>query len=351
MKKLQIAFFDAKPYDELSFDEVNENFGYSIKYFKPRLSVDTVKLAEGFDVVCAFVNDDLGEGVLKTLVDFGVKVVAMRCAGYNNVDLQTAYGRIHILRVPAYSPYAVAEHALALILSLNRKIHKAYYRTRDMNFNINGLLGFDLHGRVAGVIGTGKIGRILIHILRGIGMEVLAYDPFPNEDFARKEGFSYVELPELYAKADVISLHCPLTQDTFHLINKESIEMMKPGVMIVNTGRGQLIDTRALIWGLKKHIIGCAGLDVYEEEGDYFFEDFSNEVIEDDVLARLMTFPNVLVTSHQAFFTKDALRNIAETTLNNIKAFDSDEKLTNEICYNCGEDRANCTKEKTGRCF
>lgn len=351
MKKLKIAFFDAKPYDELSFDEVNATFGYSIKYFKPRLSVDTVKLAEGFDVVCAFVNDDLGEDVLKTLADFGVKVVAMRCAGYNNVDLQTAYGKIHILRVPAYSPYAVAEHALALILSLNRKTHKAYYRTRDMNFNINGLLGFDLHGRVAGVIGTGKIGRILIHILKGIGMEVLAYDPFPNEDFARKEGLRYVELPELYAQADVISLHCPLTQDTFHLINKESIEMMKPGVMIVNTGRGQLIDTKALILGLKKHIIGCAGLDVYEEEGDYFFEDLSNEVIEDDVLARLMTFPNVLVTSHQAFFTKDALRNIAETTLNNMKTFESDEKLTNEICYNCGEDRATCTKEKTGRCF
>ncbi len=350
-QKVQIAFFDTKPYDSLSFDAVNADFGYTIKYFKPRLSSDTVKLADGFDIVCAFVNDDLGSDVLQKLIDYGVCLVVMRCAGYNNVDLKIAFGKIHVLRVPAYSPYAVAEHALALILSLNRKIHKAYYRTRDMNFSINGLLGFDLHGKTAGVIGTGKIGWILIHILKGLGMEVLAYDPFPNVGFAETEEIRYVELSELYVKSDVISLHCPLTKETFHLIDKDSIAQMKPGVMIVNTSRGQLIDTRALIGGLKERKIGCAGLDVYEEEGDYFFEDLSNELIEDDVLARLMTFPNVLVTSHQAFFTREALHNIASTTLNNVQSFFEKSDLVNEICYQCGETPGNCTKTKIGRCF
>lgn len=346
MKK--IAFFDTKPYDKRSFDEVNKDFGFDIKYFKARLNKETVELTDGYDTVCAFVNDEVDKDVLEHLKEHKIDLIAMRCAGYNNVDLKYAYDRVHIMRVPSYSPYSVSEHAAALVLSLNRKTHRAFYRTRDGNFSIDGLMGFDLHGKTAGVIGTGKIGQVFIDIMKGFGMRILAYDLFPNESYAKEAGIEYADLKTLYSESDVISLHCPLTPETHYLIDDEAIEAMKPGVLLINTGRGLLINTKALINGLKKGKIGGAGLDVYEEEADYFFEDFSSETIGDDVLARLMTFPNVLITSHQGFFTKEALHNIAETTLQNIKDFFDDEVLTNEICYQCS---GNCVKPGKKRCF
>jgi D-lactate dehydrogenase len=348
-KNIKVAFFDTKNYDRLSFDAGLPPEGVEIKYFEPKLSRDTLALANGFDAVCAFVNDDLSKDVLDGLVSFGIALVVMRCAGYNNVDLAAAYGRIHVLRVPAYSPHAVAEHALAMMLTLNRKTHKAYYRTRENNFSIDGLTGFDLHGKTAGVLGTGRIGLVMIGILKGLGMNVLAYDPFPRPDLAAEMGFTCAGLDELYGKADIISLHCPLTPETRHIIDRTAIGRMKDGVMIINTGRGGLIDAAALVEGLKSKKIGCAGLDVYEEEGDYFFKDLSAEGIRDDVLARLLSFPNVLVTSHQAFLTREALANIAETTFAIIRAFAAGGTLPNEICYRC--DRKNCAKELTGRCF
>ncbi|ADK83105.1 2-hydroxyacid dehydrogenase [Sediminispirochaeta smaragdinae] len=349
-KKLRVAFFDTKPYDRHFFDLANTGeTSYEITYIPERLSRRTAHLVEGFDAVCAFVNDDLSKPVLDHLVEAKVPVVALRSAGYNNVDLQAAWERIHILRVPAYSPYAVAEHAVAMMLSLNRKLHRAYYRTRDNNFSINGFLGFDMNGKTAGVIGTGKIGRTLLSILKGFGMRIIAYDAFPNEKAAEEIGFSYHTLEELYAESDIISLHCPLTPDTHHLINHEAISRMKPSVMIINTSRGQLVDTDALLDGLREKRIGSAGLDVYEEEGEYFFEDLSNEALDDDRLARLLTLPNVLVTSHQAFFTEEALRKIASTTLSNLDAWFAGEALENEICYRCNEPE--CRKEKAGRCF
>ncbi|MBN1698063.1 MAG: 2-hydroxyacid dehydrogenase [Spirochaetales bacterium] len=346
---MTIAFYDAKPYDRASFDEANREFGYTIRYFDSRLTGDTVSLASGSDVVCAFVNDTIDRAVLDNLAAAGIGLVAMRCAGYNNVDLSAAYGNVHVVRVPAYSPHAVAEHAAALILSLNRKTHKAYYRTRESNFNINGLLGFDMYGKTAGVIGTGRIGRELVRILNGFGMKVFGYDRYPTPEMKKRDNFEYVELDTLYRESDIISLHCPLSKDTFHLINEDSIDTMKKGVMIINTGRGALIDTKALIEGLKSGNIGAAGLDVYEEESEYFFEDFSNTVISDDVLARLLTFPNVLVTSHQGFFTREALSNIARTTLSNIRVYGQGNLLENEICYRCENDE--CLKKKEGKCF
>jgi len=306
-----------------------------MKYFKGHLNQDTADLAKGFEIICAFVNDIIDQPTINQLAKHGVKLIALRSAGYNNIDLKAAYQKIRVVRVPGYSPYAVAEHAVALMLALNRKIHKAYYRTRDGNFSINGLMGFDMHGKTAGVIGTGLIGRCLIDILKGFGMEVLAFDKYPNPGQAKEKGFSYVELETLYQRSDIISLHCPLTTETQHMINHESIEMMKPGVMIINTSRGKLINTESLIKGLKSGKIGAAGLDVYEEEGDYFFEDYSGSLISDDVLARLLTFPHVLITSHQGFFTKEALKNIAETTLSNIRAFINNDQLVNEVCYQC----------------
>lgn len=339
----KVAFFDTKPYDRQSFDLTNEEFGYEIIYYDTHLDADTVDLAQGVDAVCVFVNDSVDKTVIDHLVEHGVEVIALRCAGYNNVDFEAAFNRIHAVRVPAYSPYAVAEHATALIMSLNRKTHKAYCRVREGNFAINGLQGFDMHGKTAGVVGTGAIGRCLISILQGFGMNVLAYDPFPNHAYAESNNIKYVELSELYPCADIISLHCPLTPDTRHMINEATVSNLKDGVMIINTGRGGLIDTKALIDGLKTGKIGAAGLDVYEEESDYFFKDRSSEMITDDVLARLLTFPNVLVTSHQAFLTKDALRNIAETTLNNLKDFFEEGRLANEICYRC---QASCPKDK-----
>ncbi len=343
----KIAFFDSKPYDIEFFDFMNTSYGFKLKYFKNHLTEDTVSLARGFDAVCLFVNDRVSAEIIKTLNH----LVALRCAGYNNVDLKAAFGRIHVLRVPAYSPYAVAEHAVALMLTLNRKIHRAYFRTLDKNFSIGGLMGFDMYGKTAGIIGTGQIGKVLIQILKGFGMHILAYDPFPNNEFASRIGFEYVDLDTLYKNSDVISLHCPLTQETERIINSESISKMKDGVMLINTSRGKLIDTKALIAGLKSKKIGFAGLDVYEEESEYFFEDKSQEVLTDDILARLLTFNNVIVTSHQAFFTREAMTNIAKTTLQNIKDFFDGVQLKNEICYRCGQETSKCDKITKGRCF
>lgn len=327
----KIAFFGAKPYDIASFDKVNEKYNYDIRYYKGHLNPNNVVLTQDTDVVCIFVNDTADAAVIDAMVDNGVKLLALRCAGFNNVDLKAAKGKLPVVRVPAYSPYAVAEYSLALMLSLNRKIHRAYWRTRDGNFSLNGLMGFDMHGKTIGIIGTGKIARILIRLLKGFGMRILAYDLYPDMKFAGEEGISYVSLDELYRESDIISLHCPLTDQTKYMIDKDSIDKMKEGVMIINTGRGQLINTNDLIEGLKEKKIAAAGLDVYEEEGEYFYEDKSDKIIDDDVLARLLSFNNVIVTSHQAFFTKEALHNIAETTLQNIEDFRCHRPLVNEV--------------------
>ena len=327
----KIAFFDTKPYDEVSFNQINQKFGFEIKYFKGHLNINNVPLTKGFDAVCIFVNAVANAEVIDELAKNDVKVIALRCAGYNNVDLNAAKNRIKVVRVPAYSPYAVAEHTLALMLTLNRKTHKAYNRTREGNFALNGLMGFDMHGKTAGIIGTGKISKILIQTLRTMGLKVLAYDIFQDHTFAEKYEIEYCGLDYLYANADIISLHCPLTKDTEYIINETSIAKMKNGVMIINTGRGKLIDTHALIQGLKSKKIGAAGLDVYEEESEYFFEDRSNRVMDDDILARLLSFNNVIVISHQAFFTQEAMHNIAETTLQNIQDFIDEKPLVNEV--------------------
>ena len=327
----KIAFFGAKPYDIASFDKVNEKYNYDIRYYKGHLNPNNVVLTQDTDAVCIFVNDTADAAVIDAMVDNGVKLLALRCAGFNNVDLKAAKGKLPVVRVPAYSPYAVAEYSLALMLSLNRKIHRAYWRTRDGNFSLNGLMGFDMHGKTIGIIGTGKIARILIRLLKGFGMRILAYDLYPVLKFAGEEGFSYVSLDELYRESDIISLHCPLTDQTKYMIDKDSIDKMKEGVMIINTGRGQLINTNDLIEGLKEKKIAAAGLDVYEEEGEYFYEDKSDKIIDDDVLARLLSFNNVIVTSHQAIFTKEALHNNAETTLQKIEDFSSHRQLVNEV--------------------
>ena len=327
----KIAFFGAKPYDIASFDKVNEKYNYDIRYYKGHLNPNNVVLTQDTDAVCIFVNDTADAAVIDAMVDNGVKLLALRCAGFNNVDLKAAKGKLPVVRVPAYSPYAVAEYSLALMLSLNRKIHRAHWRTRDGNFSLNGLMGFDMHGKTIGIIGTGKIAKILIRLLKGFGMRILAYDLYPDMKFAGEEGISYVSLDELYRESDIISLHCPLTDQTKYMIDKDSIDKMKEGVMIINTGRGQLINTNDLIEGLKEKKIAAAGLDVYEEEGEYFYEDKSDKIIDDDVLARLLSFNNVIVTSHQAFFTKEALHNIAETTLQNIEDFRCHRPLVNEV--------------------
>jgi D-lactate dehydrogenase len=329
--KTKIAFFDAKPYDEASFRERNQQHGFEIKFYKSHLNKDNAILTKGTDVVCIFVNAKVDAAAIDILVENGVKLIALRSAGYNNVDLKAAKGKIKVVRVPAYSPHSIAEHTIALMLTLNRKIHKAYTRTRDGNFALEGLMGLEMNGKTAGIIGTGKIGKIVIQILKSMGMNVLAYDLFPDTQFAEKYDIRYTQLDELYQLSDVISLHCPLTKETEYLINENSIKKMKNGVMIINTGRGKLIKTKALIDGLKSKKIGYAGLDVYEEEGDYFYEDHSDIVIDDDVLARLLTFNNVIVTSHQAFFTKEALLEIARITLQNIQDFVDEKPLVNEI--------------------
>jgi len=350
-EKIKIAFFDTKSYDELFFNAENERYRYEIKYFEPHLTSDTASLAKGFNAVCVFVNDSIDEKTIRILHSNGVKLIALRCAGYNNVDLKAVFTKIHVVRVPEYSPYAVAEHAAALILSLNRKIHRAYYRVRDNNFSIKGLLGFDMRGKTAGIIGTGRIGRVLIDILLGFGMRVLGHDLHQNSELEKKSGFSYSGLDRIYSESDIISLHCPLTKENHHMINSSSISRMKPGVMIINTSRGRLIDTSALIDGLKSGVIGSAGLDVYEEESEYFFEDKSDEIILDDALARLNSFNNVIVTSHQAFFTREAMTNISAVTMKNTSDFFADKPLVNEICYHCGNSVCLKKDSKKGRCF
>ncbi len=343
---MKIIFYDVKQYDIDSFTNENRDFGFNLKFLDFKLTIESVELAKGYDVVCVFVNDIVTEEIIDRLHKLGVKLIALRCAGYNNVDFKTAYNKLHVARVPAYSPYAVAEHSIALIMTLNRKTHKAYNRTKDSNFNIGGLVGFDLFGKTIGVIGTGKIGQKFIDIANGFGMKVLAYDKYPNNDL----NVTYANLETLYKESDIISLHCPLLKDTEHIINRESIKLMKDGVMIINTSRGGLINAKDLIWGLKSRKVGSAGLDVYEEEGDYFFEDFSDDMISDDILARLISFPNVLITSHQAFLTKEALKNIANTTLNNIKNFSGGLTDFNEVCYNC-KHCGKCPKKDNKNCF
>ncbi len=352
-KTPNIAFFDSKPYDINFFNEINNKHNFSIKFFKHHLTEDNIVLAKDFDAVCLFVNDKVNDNMISQLHSYGVKLIALRCAGFNNIDLKAAFGKIHVVRVPAYSPYAVAEHTVALLMALNRKTHKAYNRTRDANFSLSGLMGFDLHGKTAGIIGTGKIGKTLINILLGFGMNILAYDPFPDEDYANKTGIKFTALDTLFKQSDIISLHCPLTKETKHIINASNIKKMKPGVVILNTGRGELINSKDIIKGLKSEKIGAAGLDVYEEESDLFFEDHSDSVLSDDVLARLLTFNNVIVTSHQGFFTKEALTNIAETTLQNVSHFfqNNDGYLKNEVCYRCIKFPDKCDPSKKRKCF
>jgi D-lactate dehydrogenase len=325
---MRIAFFDTKSYDIPAFEEYGGQNGMKFKFYETKLNEDTADLAKGCDAVCVFVNDTVNAAVIDKLCSLGIKMIALRCAGYNNVDLSYAKDRIAVARVPAYSPYAVAEHAMALLLTSIRRIHKAYIRTRDFNFSLNGLTGFDLHGKTMGVVGTGKIGRIFINICRGFGMNVIAYDKFPAEG----SGIDYVELDELFRRSDIISFHCPLTEETYHMVSKDTIGQLKKGVVLLNTSRGALIDAEALLEGIKARQIGAACLDVYEEEGDVFFNDFSGHIIADDVLARLISMPNVIVTSHQAFLTEEALNNIAETTVANLLAFSKGEKSGNELC-------------------
>ena len=344
---IKVAFYDAKAYDVPSFEKYGKLRDVEIKFLETKLSADTAELARGCEAVCVFVNDTVDAEVIDRLYEIGVRLIALRCAGYNNVDVEHAYGKIHVVHVPAYSPYAVAEHAMALLLTSIRRIHKAYNRTRDFNFSLNGLTGFDLHGKTIGVIGTGKIGRILIDISRGFGMNVIAYDLFPAKD----SGIAYVSLDELYAESDIISLHCPLTDDTRHMIDEEAISKMKKGVVIVNTSRGALINGEALVDGLLARKVGAACLDVYEEEADIFFEDRSGHILNDDVLSRLISMPNVIVTSHQAFLTEEALENIAETTVNNIlSCFENDGLCDNELCYRCGNIEQ-CKKQRKQKCF
>ncbi len=330
---MKLAFFDAKPYDKPSFDRYADQHGIKIKYFETKLNEDTADLAHGYDAVCVFVNDTVNAAVIDRLCAHGVKTVALRCAGFNNVDMKYARGKLHVVRVPAYSPYAVAEHAIALLLTSIRRIHKAYIRSRDFNFSLTGLTGFDLHGKTVGVIGTGRIGRVFIDICRGFGMQVLAYDKFPADGLDNGDTVRYVPLNELFAGSDIISLHCPLTEDTYHIIDEAALTACKRGVVLINTSRGALVDAEALLNGIKSRHVGAACLDVYEEESNLFFEDNSGHILEDDTLARLISMPNVIVSSHQAFLTAEALENIAETTISNLVALETTGECPNELCY------------------
>lgn len=320
---MKIAFFDAKNYDIESFRGVESDIKF--KFYETKLTIDTVELARGCDGICVFVNDNVNAEVIEQLVDMDIKVIALRCAGYNNVDFAALRGRIPVVHVPAYSPYAVAEHAMAMLLTSIRRVHKAYIRTRDFNFSLTNLTGFDLYGKTVGVIGTGKIGKVFIDICRGFGMKILAYDKYPNSEINAE----YVDLDTLFERSDIISFHCPLTQETYHLVDENSIKKMKKGVMLINTSRGALIDAEALLEAIKSRHIGGACLDVYEEESEVFFEDFSGHIINDDILARLISMPNVIVTSHQGFLTREALSNIAETTVQNITEILTDRKCDN----------------------
>ncbi len=327
---MKIAVFSAHLYDRDFLAEANAG-RHELQFFEPHLNGETVALARGFDVVCVFVNDCLDRNVIDALAGGGVKLIALRCAGYNNVDLTAAAERnISVVRVPGYSPYAVAEHTMALILALDRRIYRSYNRVREGNFSLDGLLGFDLHEKTIGIIGTGKIGAVLARIAAGYGMQVLASDVVPSEE-CRSLGVNYVTLSELFEGSDIISLHCPLTADNKYLINAAAIEKMRDGVMLINTSRGGLIDTVAVIDGLKRGKIGYLGLDVYEEEDEIFFEDRSGSIIGDDTFSRLLTFPNVLITGHQAFFTREALRNINATTIESVNRFEENKPLANEI--------------------
>ena len=327
VKYMKIAFFDAKPYDKETFERYVKDTEISVKYFDTKLNEDTVELAKGYDGVCAFVNDNINKYVIDALYSYGIKILVMRCAGYNNVDVKHAKGKLRIARVPAYSPYSIAEHAMAMLLCSVRKIHRAYIRTKDFNFSLNGLTGFDLNGKTVGIIGTGRIGKVFSDLCSGFNMNILAYDKI----YTCIERIRYVTLDEIFAKSDVISLHCPLNDETYHLIDENAIGKMKKGVIIINTSRGALIDAEALLEGIKSRKIGGACLDVYEEESDFFFEDLSGHIIKDDILARLISMPNVIVTSHQAYLTDEALENIARTTVENIISLGTLEKCENEI--------------------
>ena len=343
---MKFAFFDAKPYDIPYFEKYGGEQGVDFRFFDTKLSEDTAGLAQGCDGVCVFVNDTVNSAVIDKLAEYGIRLIALRCAGFNNVDTKYAYGKVHIVHVPAYSPYAVAEHAMAMLLTSVRRIHKAYNRTKDFNFSLTGLTGFDLHEKTVGVVGTGNIGRVFVDICRGFGIKVIAYDKYPSEESV----IDYVSLDEIFEKSDIISFHCPLTKETHHIVDDEAIEKMKKGVVLINTSRGALIDAEALLEGIKSRKIGAACLDVYEEESDIFFEDYSGHIVDDDTLARLITMPNVLVTSHQAFLTEEALGNIAETTVHNIIEFFRDGKCGNELCYHCGK-TANCRQHRVEKCF
>ncbi|MBB5218760.1 D-lactate dehydrogenase [Treponema rectale] len=329
---MKIAFYDTHSYDKKSFEETNKNFNFQIAFHEFKLNENTVITAQGFDAVCVFVNDVVNAQVINSLKEYGVKLIALRCAGFNNVDLKAAASAgIKVVRVPAYSPYAVAEHGIALLMALTRHIPQAYLRTKTANFNIEGLTGRDLHGLTAGVLGTGKIGRIMAGLLKAFGMKIIVYDPFPNEEWAKETGAEYVSLEEIFRQSDVLSLHCPLTEETKHIVNHDTMKMMKKDAVIINTGRGALIDSKALVHALKHQHIGGIAMDVYEEESKYFFSDWSTDIMTDDVLARLLTFPNVIITGHQAFLTTNALKNISETTLQNIKDFEQNKELVNQV--------------------
>ncbi len=345
---IKAAMFDSKPYDVRSFEAaLAGSDDISLHCYESRLELDTADLARGAEVVIAFVNDNLNREVLEKLHSLGVRLIALRCAGFNNVDIEAAFGKIHIIRVPAYSPYAIAEHAMALLLCSVRRIYRALNRTRDYNFSLNGLTGFDLHGKTVGVIGAGKIGRAFIDICAGFGMRVLAYDKFPPQAPINAE---FTDLERIFAESDVISLHCPLTDENYHLLGREAFARMKRGAIIVNTSRGGLIDAEELLEAIKARRIGAACLDVYEEESDIFFSDRSGHILGDDILARLLTMPNVYITSHQAFLTEEALAGIAETTLSGIRAFFAEEPLENELCYRCAR-LGECRSKRAGRCF
>ncbi|MDJ0508512.1 MAG: 2-hydroxyacid dehydrogenase [Crocosphaera sp.] len=333
---MKVAVFSTRSYDRQFLDRANEaaNSPHNLEYFETKLNHKTASLAKNFTCVCIFVNDSADGDTLRILAEQGTKLIALRCAGYNMIDMEVAHELgLKVVRVPAYSPYAVAEHAVGLVLMLNRKLNKAYNRVRDDNFTLDGLLGFDLHNSTVGVIGTGKIGVIFAQIMQGFGCHLLGYDVHPSEHFSAIKGSKYVDLPELLAKSDILSLHCPLLPSTHHLINSETIEQMKQGVMLINTSRGQLVDTRAVIDAIKTGKIGYVGLDVYEEEDELFFEDYSDSVIKDDTFQLLQSFQNVVITAHQAFFTRDALSAISETTIANITNWEQGTELINEVKF------------------
>ena len=351
MGLIKVIMYDSKPYDIESFNTVLEKINeeenkISFTYLETKLNKHTAILAKGYDIVCVFVNDTVDKDVIDILYENNIKVIALKCSGYNNVDVEYCFNKIHVLRVPSYSPNAVAEHTFAMLLTSIRRIHKAYIRTKDNNFSLSGLVGEDLYNKTIGIIGTGKIGKCMINIAKGFGMNIKAYDKFidPNLDV------NYCSLEEIYKTCDIISLHCPLTNENRHMINKNTIDMMKKGVIILNTSRGGLINSNDLLEGIKSRKIGAACLDVYEEESDIFFTDKSGHILNDDTLARLITMPNVILTSHQAYLTKEALNNIANTTIENILNYQSVSTSQNEICYHCGNIE-NCKKNKKLKCF